>query len=116
MCSPSLSSVGCFGIETVVITQQPYTAPNHVMTPDRKGLSLSTAVLERVAQAKGIDTLALPSLDDAVDPDALDALYAPKPTGAQRTGSVTVTFMYAGCTVVIHDSNSIRVLCSDSVQ
>lgn len=85
------------------------------MTPDRKGLSLSTTVLERVAKAKGTDTLALPSLDDAVDPDALDALYAPKPTGAQRTGSVTVTFMYAGCTVVIHDPNSIRVLCPDTV-
>lgn len=84
------------------------------MTPDRPDLPLSTTVLERVAQTKGIDTLALPSLDDAVDPDALDALFAPKPTGVQRTGSVTVTFMYAGCTVVIQNRDSIRVLCPDS--
>lgn len=83
------------------------------MTPDEPDLPLSMTVLERVAEKKQIDTLELPSLDDAVDPDALDALYAPKPTGVHRTGSMTVSFEYAGCIVVIHNSDDIRIMCSE---
>lgn len=85
------------------------------MTPHNTHRSVCTAVLERVAQTKETDVLSLPALDSAVNTDALNELYTPKPTGKQRSGSVTVTFTYADCLVVVHGPNTVYVRCVDSM-
>ena len=52
--------------------------------------SMSTRVIEAVAAAEGVDPADLESLYEHLDPDALDALFAPTATGRDRdTGSVT---------------------------
>lgn len=72
------------------------------------------AVLERVAETKGIDVLSLPALNTAVDPDALNELYTKKPTDTHRSGSITVTFTYADCIVVVHGPDTVFVRRMDT--
>lgn len=62
-------------------------------------LSASEAVIRQIAEAAGVDPLALPPLYDAVDPDALDALFEPSPGDPILSG--TVSFTYCGCGVVV---------------
>ena len=65
---------------------------------------VSTAdVVERVAQAKDVDVLALDPIYDAVDPDALDSLLA------TSTAAVEVTFEYEGHVVTVCDDGEIEV-------
>jgi hypothetical protein len=84
------------------------------MSTDTMDRPLSTAVLEHVAQIKHVDPVVLPPLNDAIDPDVLDTLYTRKPTGEPRTGAITITFMYADCTVSIHSPDTIDVRCTES--
>ncbi len=51
----------------------------------------SETVVSSVAAHKGVDEVALPPLYEALDPDALDALFT--------TAGGRVRFDYAGCTV-----------------
>lgn len=62
--------------------------------------SRSLAVLEAVAAREERAPSALPPLHRAIDPDALDALFAPRIDDTARPGG-RVTFPYAGYTVVI---------------
>jgi hypothetical protein len=66
---------------------------------------VSTAVVEKVAESKGIPHTELPPLSDVVDPDALDAIYTAGPTSTQPA----VQFTYAGCHVVVRSSTDIEV-------
>lgn len=66
-------------------------------------LSASEAVILQIADADGVDPLALPPLHDAVDPDALDALFEPMPGEPIHSG--TVSFTYNGYDVVVFRSN-----------
>lgn len=91
----------------------PYPAklPRHVeMTPDKQGNAYqfvhdqepSWNVIEAIAWIKGVETDALAPLNDAIDADALDALFQPG-----KTGEPTVTFAYAGCDVHVDSDHAI---------
>ncbi|KAB1196500.1 MULTISPECIES: HalOD1 output domain-containing protein [Haloferax] len=63
---------------------------------------LSIAVVEAVADAQRLDPLNLPApLTDAVDPDALDALF--------RNGTGHVSFDYCGNKVTAGADGSVEV-------
>lgn len=51
-------------------------------------------IVSGVATLEGVDPVELPPLFDAVDPDALEAVFATTPSGTRRCGSVA--FTYAG--------------------
>jgi len=68
------------------------------------GVAISTAVAERVSTATDTPVLELPPLQEAIDPDVLDALV-----GGQTT-TASVTFRYAGCVVTVRADRTIEVL------
>lgn len=51
-------------------------------------------IVDGVAALEGADPIALPPLFDAVDPDALAAIFSPSESGDRRSGYVG--FTYAG--------------------
>lgn len=54
---------------------------------------LSTTVLSLVTAASKTDIEDLPALNDAIDPDALDALFAPRECGTPRSpGAISFRF------------------------
>ncbi|WP_254766532.1 HalOD1 output domain-containing protein [Salinilacihabitans rarus] len=57
--------------------------------------TLSTTVVHALADCMGVDvTDGRISLYDAVDPDALDALFRPRHDGSPRTGGHLVVFVH----------------------
>lgn len=68
------------------------------------GGSISTNLVETVADASGVDATALPPLYERVDPDALESLFAAT-AGTSRTGQVE--FSYGGYDV--------RIVCDGEV-
>ncbi|WP_255171026.1 HalOD1 output domain-containing protein [Natrononativus amylolyticus] len=56
-------------------------------------------IVDGVAALEGTDPLELPPLFDAVDPDALEAIFAPTDGGTPRIGRIE--FPYAGHTVTV---------------
>lgn len=66
--------------------------------------SLTVTVVEQVANRENVDPLELPPLHDAIDPDALDALFD-KPEAAVDG----VTFRYQGYEVVVEGPERVRV-------
>ena len=71
---------------------------------------ISSHIVEAVARAKETDSKTLPPLYDAVDPDALDALFTHATTTVTRHESApTVQFSYAGLTVVVRSATNIEV-------
>ncbi len=60
-------------------------------------------LVERVADAADSDPTALPSLFDAVDPEALDQLVA------SGSASLRAKFEYAGCLVEVFGDEHVRV-------
>lgn len=76
------------------------TAPGH----SEDSQLPSETVVSSVAAYKGVDQVALPPLYEALDPDALDALFATPDGTAGR-----VTFDYAGCTVECASDGSVDV-------
>lgn len=63
------------------------------------------AVTSAVADASDRDVLELPSLNDAIDPDALNALFA-SPANAPVD---RVSFRYAGYDVVVRGCGDVHV-------
>ena len=83
-----------------------YTPAASATAADRK---LSTAVVEAVAETAGVDPTELgTSLYDCIDPDALDALFAPTYEGAGREGG-TVRFEMAGYEVTVSGDSLVEV-------
>lgn len=68
----------------------------------------STRVVEALAEAAGVDSVDLPPLYDAVDPDALDSLFAPRPDGSPRVGC-RVSFRFDGYQVTVHRDGEVQV-------
>ena len=60
----------------------------------------SRKVIAEVARRTDVAPIDLPPLHDAVNPDALDALFRPTPTGSRVDG--TVSFEYSGYDVTVH--------------
>lgn len=79
-------------------------------TPNVNGLearSLTARVVAEVAEHEGVDPLELAPLHDAVDPDALEAIFAAGRTGDVRE-DVRVEFTYCDHEVAI-DGGDVRV-------
>lgn len=70
---------------------------------------LSVKVIEEVARFKGKEPEALePALTEAVDPDALDGLFAED--GRYSTDpAFTVSFRYSGCDVTVERGGHVHV-------
>jgi hypothetical protein len=69
---------------------------------------LCTTVLTLVAEATGVDPTRLPPLNDAVDPDALDGLFAPREDGSSRPPG-DVSFAFADADVAIRADGTVTV-------
>lgn len=69
--------------------------------------SASEAVIEAVADAKGVDPLDLEPMYDTIDPDALDSIFRDSPGAG--TASVEIRFEMAGCTVVVREMGEVVV-------
>lgn len=71
--------------------------------------STSTAVVEAIAEHAGVDPadLELP-LYEAIDPDALDALFSP-PEGSRRPVSGRISFVYGGYDVEVTGEGEVTV-------
>jgi hypothetical protein len=68
---------------------------------------VSARVVEAVARTSGVDPLELPPLQNAVDTDALDALYA---RASDDAGSApAMRFSYAGYRVHVRPATGIEV-------
>ncbi|WP_433632005.1 HalOD1 output domain-containing protein [Halomicrococcus sp. NG-SE-24] len=68
--------------------------------------SLTDQVIAAVADAADCSQRELPPLSEAINPDALDCLFAPTYSGETRTDG-RVTFEYAGYEVDIHSSGDV---------
>lgn len=71
-------------------------------------IEASSTVVMAVAAVLDRDVTELDPLDDAVDPDALDALFVPKPDGTERGGG-ELSFRFGGCTVTVASRGEIVV-------
>lgn len=70
---------------------------------------VSTLVIRKVAEREGVDPVDLDQqLDDTVNTEALDQLFAPKPTGIPRKGG-TVEFTYCGYHATIESPRSVLI-------
>ena len=74
--------------------------------------SPAMAVVEAVAKTTGLEPTAF-GLAEYVDPDALDALFRPRPTGAPRV-SGRVEFTVEGRRVVVRATGEIAVFPGDA--
>lgn len=75
------------------------------MSPDAqhqidRRVSPSKRVIDEVAEQKDIDPTTLPPLHRAIDPDALDALFAPTSQTDRMKGAVS--FKYSGYEVTVY--------------
>ncbi|WP_408959375.1 HalOD1 output domain-containing protein [Natrinema sp. 74] len=80
--------------------------------------SVSVAVVTAVAARRDVDPIELPPLYEWLDPDALDALFAPMQRGGSRSGHLEFTYDGHEITVDCTDEMSITVdgtLVGDSV-
>lgn len=79
-------------------------SPSSVDAPD-----LTHAVVEAVAEVRGVDPVGLePRLYQAVDPDALNRLFARRADGTPREGG-RVEFVLAACQVCVEADGSVDV-------
>lgn len=72
----------------------------------------SRVVPRLVASLLEVDPLELPPLYDAMDPDALDALFA-NDDGLSSTRAGTVSFPYADCTVFVDGTGRVAAVRDD---
>ena len=70
--------------------------------------TLPTAIAVRVAEQKGVSPERLPPLYEAINPDALAALFEPTIAGDRRAPG-HVTFTYSGYRVTVTSRNEIDV-------
>lgn len=63
------------------------------------------AVVSAVAEASGTDPFELPPLNEVIDPEALNDLFASRPEASVEK----VAFRYAGYDVAVHGNGDVRV-------
>lgn len=71
--------------------------------------SLSLVVVETVADAAGVDPLELPPLYGAVDPEALDSLFQPRPGVGDDRSAKAVRFTYHGYEVSVTEDGDVSL-------
>ena len=69
--------------------------------------SITESVIECVARESGRTALELPPLWNAIDPDALDAMFEPTKAGHERSGRVQ--FSYCGYLVTVEADDDVTV-------
>lgn len=74
-----------------------------------QGGTVSDTVLTAVASVKQVDKLQLPPLHDALDVDALDALFDSRADGIERTSAGTIGFRYAGYEVRVKSDDAVTI-------
>lgn len=73
------------------------------------GAHLGTTVVDAVSEATGIPVPEMDAeLNDHVDPDALDALFADRFDGTAREGGLLIFSMY-GCKIRVHGDGRVVV-------
>ena len=75
---------------------------------DSDTASVSMAVVSTVAVVTETELMALPPLNAAVNPDALETLVERRDRDPSRD-DVRIAFVYAGCTVTVHSYGIIAV-------
>lgn len=70
--------------------------------------SISTVIAETIATHKGVDPANLEPLYKTIDPDALDALFAPRTDGTARTTG-QIIFTHAGYEITVNSNRTITV-------
>lgn len=65
---------------------------------------IAELILQRVGDVEDTDPVDLPPLYDAIDPDALEEIFAETQSGELRVGEIS--FPYAGHEVTIHFDGS----------
>lgn len=70
--------------------------------------STSSEVIRTVSVHANKEPEALPSLNDAIDPDALDSVFGPRANGTPRRGG-TLVFPYAGYRVRVIGNREVEV-------
>lgn len=69
----------------------------------------TTQVVERVAEREGVDPTELRApIDEVINPDALDSLFATRPDGQPRDGG-RIRFTYLGYEVTIVSDGTISI-------
>lgn len=74
---------------------------------------VSTAIVRAVSAVDGCEPSSLPQLAGVVDPDALDALFAPQSDGTARTGG-RLSFVYGDCRVTVDNGEYLTVQLLDA--
>lgn len=69
---------------------------------------VSAAIVRTVSAVKGREPCSLEPLADIIDPDALDALFAPRPDDTPRAGG-RLSFSYSGCRITVDDGEFVTV-------
>ncbi len=89
-------------------TPQPNAIYRAVHDPDGPA-ALSTTVIHALADSMGVDpTAGRISLYDAIDPDALDAIFRPRHDGTQRSGG-QVSFVVADHLVIVSSDGEVLI-------
>ncbi|WP_265109557.1 HalOD1 output domain-containing protein [Halosolutus halophilus] len=70
---------------------------------------ITDAIVAAVADAKGVDVLALPPLWDVIDPEALEEVFAPTDHDRRQRRGGRVEFGYCGYDVTVTCADSIDV-------
>ncbi|SIR90885.1 HalOD1 output domain-containing protein [Natronorubrum thiooxidans] len=71
--------------------------------------SVTETIVAMVADAEDIDVLEVPPLWDVINPDALEAVFAPSKRDSARSRVGHVTFSYCGYEVLVEYGDSITV-------
>jgi hypothetical protein len=71
--------------------------------------SASEALLVAVGELTDTDPAALPRLSEHVDPEALDAIFQPRPGGPPRDPDGRVVFTYVGYVVCLCSDGSLII-------
>ena len=66
-------------------------------TMARQTKSLTGTIVEKLADANGVDVYQVPPLIESVDPDALEKLF----TESEAADAVTIEFSHAGHRIVV---------------
>lgn len=74
----------------------------HSVPPDGNRRSPARAVIEAVATAEGVEPDELPPIYDAIEPEALDSLFAGRDSSAVR-----IDFRYAGHDVTLEGNGEV---------
>lgn len=75
-------------------------------TPDE---SLVMKVIRTVAVHANVEPEDLPPINNAVDTDALEDIFGPRPDSTPRRGTGTVVFRYAGYGVRVDADGTVEV-------